>query len=115
MKIVFTGGGTGGHFYPIIAVAEAVRDIVKEKKLLEPELYFFGPSQFDERSLYENDITFVKTPAGKMRRYFSLLNITDTIKTFWGILETLLKLYRLFPDVVFLFRYTVSYDRQDCP
>ena len=25
MKIVFTGGGTGGHFYPIIAVAEKVK------------------------------------------------------------------------------------------
>ena len=30
MKIVFTGGGTGGHFYPIIAVAEAIRDLSRE-------------------------------------------------------------------------------------
>lgn len=101
MKIVFTGGGTGGHFYPIIAVAEALHELVKAKKLLEPELYFFGPSVLDERALYENDITFVPTPAGKMRRYFSLLNIVDSVKTAWGIAGTILSLYRLFPDVVF--------------
>ncbi len=101
MKIVFTGGGTGGHFYPIIAVAESVRDLVKERHLLEPDLYFFGPSVFDERALYENDITFVKTPAGKARLYFSLMNYIDMVKTGWGIIGTLFKMYRLFPDIVF--------------
>ncbi|MBU2103850.1 glycosyltransferase, partial [Patescibacteria group bacterium] len=27
MKILFTAGGTGGHFYPLIAIAEAIRDV----------------------------------------------------------------------------------------
>lgn len=101
MKIVFTGGGTGGHFYPIIAVAEALHDIEHERKLLPPELYYFGPNVFDERALYENGITFVATPAGKVRNYFSILNFLDIFKTAWGVLDTVFKLYAIYPNVVF--------------
>lgn len=101
MKIVFTGGGTGGHFYPIIAIAEALKDAIKERKILEPELFFFGPSAFDDRALFEYGITFKQTPAGKMRRYFSFLNLIDSIKTVLGIIKTGFSLYELYPDVVF--------------
>ena len=45
MKIVFTGGGSGGHFYPIIAVAEAVREVAKERKIIQPELFYMAPSK----------------------------------------------------------------------
>ena len=30
MRIVFVGGGTGGHFYPLIAVAEEVEKYARE-------------------------------------------------------------------------------------
>lgn len=101
MKIVFTGGGTGGHFYPIIAVAEELQKIIKAKKIIEPEFYFFAPAPYDERALFEHNITFVKTPAGKMRNYFSIQNFIDPIKTFFGLIQTTLSLYRVYPDVVF--------------
>ncbi len=52
MKIAFTGGGTGGHFYPIIAIAEAVHDSVREQHLLEPRLYYFAPEPFDAEALF---------------------------------------------------------------
>ncbi|HVB20248.1 MAG TPA: UDP-N-acetylglucosamine--N-acetylmuramyl-(pentapeptide) pyrophosphoryl-undecaprenol N-acetylglucosamine transferase [Candidatus Paceibacterota bacterium] len=100
MTIAFTGGGSGGHFYPIIAIAEAMNDFVREKRLLAPKLYYLAPTPFDQNALFENGIVFIPIPAGKMRRYASSRNVTDFFITFAGILKALTTLYRLYPDVV---------------
>ncbi len=99
MKILFTGGGTGGHFYPIIAIAEAVYERAKEKKILAPKLFFMSPSKYNPRALFDNDIHFIQVPSGKVRRYFSLLNITDFFKTIYGIISAVLEMYKIYPDV----------------
>ena len=101
MKIALTGGGTGGHFYPLIAVAEALEDISKERRLIEPELFYFGPSVFDVAALMEHDIAHVLSSAGRVRRYKSILNLFDLFKTAWGIVGATIELFRIYPDVVF--------------
>ncbi len=101
MKILFTGGASGGHFYPIIAVAEAMHDLVREKKLLEPFLYFAANDPYDRELLVENAIEYVPTAAGKVRNYFSMLNFLDYFKTAWGVLRALWRVFFLYPDVVF--------------
>jgi UDP-N-acetylglucosamine--N-acetylmuramyl-(pentapeptide) pyrophosphoryl-undecaprenol N-acetylglucosamine transferase len=101
MKILLTGGGTGGHFYPLIAVAEAIKDIVAERKLLEPQLYYAAPEPYDEEALFANNITFVKTRAGKLRRYFTFWTIIDFFKTCWGVTVSVFRIFFLYPDVVF--------------
>ena len=101
MKILFTGGGTGGHFYPIIAVAEEVNAIASEKKLLVPKLYFISPNPFDSDLLFKNNIIFKKSPAGKIRTYFSILNFFDLFKTAWGSIKTAFQIFFIYPDVIF--------------
>ena len=34
MKILLSGGGSGGHFYPLIAVAESINDLAKKENLV---------------------------------------------------------------------------------
>lgn len=101
MKIVFTGGGSGGHFYPIIAVAQEVNAVVAEKKLLQPQLYYFGPKPFDERALFELGIEHYYSNAGKLRNYPSIWNYIDMVKTLFGAFSALIKLFFIYPDVVF--------------
>ncbi|MEK7152080.1 MAG: UDP-N-acetylglucosamine--N-acetylmuramyl-(pentapeptide) pyrophosphoryl-undecaprenol N-acetylglucosamine transferase [Patescibacteria group bacterium] len=101
MKILFTGGGSGGHFYPIIAVAEEINKIIERDHLLNAQLYFVAPEPYNRALLQENGILFKKVSAGKMRRYFSLLNFLDIFKTSAGIVRAIVLLYSIFPDVIF--------------
>ncbi|MFA6414484.1 MAG: UDP-N-acetylglucosamine--N-acetylmuramyl-(pentapeptide) pyrophosphoryl-undecaprenol N-acetylglucosamine transferase [Candidatus Paceibacterota bacterium] len=100
MTIVFTGGGSGGHFYPIIAIAEAMNDLVREERLVAPALYYLAPDSFDEKALFENGISYIRIPAGKMRRYSSFQNYTDMFVTLMGTINAFFTLFRLYPDVV---------------
>jgi UDP-N-acetylglucosamine--N-acetylmuramyl-(pentapeptide) pyrophosphoryl-undecaprenol N-acetylglucosamine transferase len=101
MKILLTGGSSGGHFYPLIAVAEEINELIKEKKLIEAEIFFISDSPYDSEALAQNNITFIKNPAGKMRRYFSILNFFDFFKIIWGTFSCLIKIFFLYPDVIF--------------
>ncbi|HPY13152.1 MAG TPA: undecaprenyldiphospho-muramoylpentapeptide beta-N-acetylglucosaminyltransferase [Candidatus Paceibacterota bacterium] len=101
MKILFTGGGTGGHFYPVIAVAEEVKRICTEQKIVAPELYFMSDKPYNERALSDNGLKFVPVQAGKIRRYFSLMNFFDVFKTIFGSIRAIFTLFSIYPDVVF--------------
>ena len=93
MKILFTGGGSGGHFYPIIAIAQKVNELIQKEKILDAKLYFMSDSPYNKAVLYENELIFVFASAGKVRRYFSILNIIDIFKTIAGVIKAFLSMY----------------------
>jgi len=101
MKIVFTSGQSGGHFYPIIAVAQQIHAIAEREKFLKPELFYLAPSEYNKDILFENDIAFEYVTGGKMRRYFSIKNVFDIFKSAFGFVQAILVLFRIYPDVVF--------------
>ncbi len=96
MKIVLVGGGTGGHFYPLMAVAEVMRTQPNP-----PELYYLGPSPYDKAALATHGITYLYCPAGKIRVYFSLQNFLDQFRNFFGFFVAVYRLFIIYPDVVF--------------
>ena len=103
MKILFTGGGTGGHILPIIAVARELRKQAGKQL----EFLYMGPKDdFAEILLTQEGIKVYHTLAGKVRRYGGLKtffpNLVDTlIKTPLGIFQALSRMFLLSPDLIF--------------
>ncbi len=100
MKILFTGGGTGGHFYPLIAIAEAMNKLVDEEKIINLKMYYMADVPYDTNALKAEYIKFIPVTAGKLRVYPSFKNFIDAIKTFFGIFGAIRKVFVLYPDVV---------------
>ncbi len=99
MKILLTGGGTGGHFYPLIAIAEKLVEIADKEKIVDLKLYYMSDRPYDKRMLFENKITFIQIPCGKMRTYFSISNFFDIFKTATGAVLGIISMFFIFPDV----------------
>ena len=70
--LAFTGGGTGGHIYPGLAVVSVIQ------KNNPCRIFWIGSDQgMDKKIVEEAGIEFFGIPSGKLRRYFSLKNISD--------------------------------------
>jgi UDP-N-acetylglucosamine--N-acetylmuramyl-(pentapeptide) pyrophosphoryl-undecaprenol N-acetylglucosamine transferase len=93
---VFTGGGTGGHVYPGIAVIEKLRG------MRDCDILWIGSSGGMEAAILRAwDIPFRGIPSGKLRRYFSLRNFTDVLRIALGFFAALCIFLRRRPAVVF--------------
>ena len=105
MKIVFTGGGTGGHFYPIIAVVQKINQIIDDENIIGTKLYYISDSPYDREMLFENGLIYEAVNTGKMRTHFSLKsffkNFFDIFKTILGMINGIFKMFSIYPDVVF--------------
>ncbi|HRZ34063.1 MAG TPA: undecaprenyldiphospho-muramoylpentapeptide beta-N-acetylglucosaminyltransferase [Candidatus Moranbacteria bacterium] len=97
MKIILTGGASGGHIIPLIAVARKIKE-----KAVDAEFMFLGPKDnFSKKFMEVEGITIKHAMSGKMRRYFSFLNFIDAFKIPIGIIQALWNLLWFMPDVIF--------------
>jgi UDP-N-acetylglucosamine--N-acetylmuramyl-(pentapeptide) pyrophosphoryl-undecaprenol N-acetylglucosamine transferase len=96
IHIAFTGGGTGGHIYPGLAVAAALQ------KLIPCRIFWIGSASGMDRSLVSRaGLEFFGIPAGKLRRYFSFKNISDILKIGAGFFAARRLLKREKPALLF--------------
>lgn len=99
-KIILVGGGSGGHVFPLMAVAESLQKLATQQG--RPlELVLLGEGKFFEEAAKKSGLKYKKFVTGKMRRYFSLLNIIDLPKILIGIIQSFWHLFWLMPDAIF--------------
>jgi len=104
MKILFTGGGTGGHIFPIIAIVRELKRISPERKTA---FFYLGPKDnFGKMLLSKEGIRVRIISSGKLRRYLTLKSLFQNIFDLFfripiGILESFFYIFILAPDLIF--------------
>jgi len=96
MKIVLTGGGTGGHIYPAISIGQALKEAVPDVELL-----YVGSSHGPEGEIaHKAGIPFVAIPSSSLSKALSLRNMAAFGKLLMGFFRARKVLGRFKPDIV---------------
>lgn len=118
LRILITGGGTGGHAVPALAIAREMAELAKGERSAAGEadeytvdwkpvfLYIGSRNGVEARLAKEAGLDFVGIETGKLRRsrnlagYFSWANIVDAFRVPVGVAQALTELFRFHPDVL---------------
>lgn len=95
-KIVMTGGGTGGHVTPNLA-------LIPRLQADGWEVHYIGGANSAEQELISRvpGVTFYTVAVGKLRRYFDLKNFSDPFRVIKGVAQATAIIRRIQPNVVF--------------
>ncbi len=97
LRIVLTGGGSGGHVFPLTQVAKKIQAQEPSAKFL-----FLGPKSKLEREIMSAaGIKQKSVASGRLYRYFTFRYFLTMVKMPWGFLQALWHLFWFMPDVVF--------------
>jgi UDP-N-acetylglucosamine--N-acetylmuramyl-(pentapeptide) pyrophosphoryl-undecaprenol N-acetylglucosamine transferase len=98
MNVLLTGGGTGGHVYPALAVAEALRALPQAQPLA---FLFVGThDRLEAKIVPEAGIPFVCVTAAPLQRRSSFALVRTLAMNALGVLQALSVLHRFRPDCV---------------
>ncbi|GHV68210.1 UDP-N-acetylglucosamine--N-acetylmuramyl-(pentapeptide) pyrophosphoryl-undecaprenol N-acetylglucosamine transferase [Spirochaetia bacterium] len=97
VTIAFTGGGTGGHIFPGLALLPQLRN-----QFSSPSIFWIGSKKGMDRSIVEAaGLEFFGIPSGKLRRSFSLRNFFDFFRVAAGFFAARSILKRKKPVLLF--------------
>jgi len=98
LRIALTGGGSGGHLYPLVSVVEYIREHTNENV----EFTFYGPkNELEKEIMTKHNIPHKGVLCGKMHRYMTPQYILELIKLPIGMIQALFFMLVYMPDVVF--------------
>ncbi|HCJ45718.1 MAG TPA: undecaprenyldiphospho-muramoylpentapeptide beta-N-acetylglucosaminyltransferase, partial [Candidatus Moranbacteria bacterium] len=83
-RIVLTGGISGGHTFPLVAVSRSIRKQLSGNV----EFLFIGSKgNFESTAMAEEGIPTQYILTGKWRRYFSFQNLIDLFRLPIGFIQ----------------------------
>ncbi len=97
-KIILSGGGTGGSVSPLLAIAQEIKEMKPDADFL-----FVGTKKgIPERAMIKPFpyIKYQSISSGKLRRYFSLYNLTDLFLILKGFIQSFFIISKFKPQAV---------------
>ena len=98
IKIILSGGGTGGSVSPLLAIAQEIRKVRPKTDFL-----FIGTKKgVPEKTMIKPFpyINYQSISSGKLRRYFSLYNLTDLFLILKGFVQSFFIVLKFKPQAV---------------
>lgn len=92
-KIVFTGGGTGGHIYPNLAIIDEIKN--------KAEIFYIGSNGMEKEIINEKNIPFYEIKTCKFKRNFSPSNFLIPFKLLSSINQAKKILKKIKPNIIF--------------
>ena len=90
MKVILSGGGTGGHIYPALTIADAIK-----KECPDAEIFFVGTKEGLEKNIiprYGYELKFIEVAGFKRSLSF------DTVRSFFKLFSGLADAYKIVAD-----------------
>lgn len=96
MRVLVSGGGTGGHIYPALAIATQLRT------QHQAEILFLGSDDGLENEIVPAaGFRLATVKAGKLRRYLSFKTITGVLRVPLGMIQAFRIVRKFRPDAAF--------------
>jgi len=95
-RFIFAGGGTGGHIYPAVGIAQALQRLYPEIDLV----FIGGHDRLESTLVPQQGFHFLPIAVEGFPRSLTLKWITVIIKVCQGVMQSLKYLKELKPDVV---------------
>ena len=96
MRVLISGGGTGGHIYPALAVATQLRDAYTADIL-----YLGSDDGLETEVIPAAGFRFAAVKAGKLQRYISWRTLTGVARVPVGMAQAIGIVRAFRPDVAF--------------
>jgi UDP-N-acetylglucosamine--N-acetylmuramyl-(pentapeptide) pyrophosphoryl-undecaprenol N-acetylglucosamine transferase len=101
VRVLITGGGTGGHVAPAVAVIAALRARAAAEGWPLRLLYLGSREGVERRRMAELGVPYGVVETGKLRRYFSWRTPLDLLRIPLGVGEAFAQVARFRPAVIF--------------
>ncbi|HPO48831.1 MAG TPA: undecaprenyldiphospho-muramoylpentapeptide beta-N-acetylglucosaminyltransferase [Spirochaetota bacterium] len=101
LKIVFTGGGSGGHAMPAVSLIKSLQKYSENNDIKLSILYIGSKNGIEKKIIANLNVNYKSISTGKLRRYFSFSNFFDIFRILKGLFDSFFIIKKFSPDLLF--------------